>query len=139
MNHVEDPMKKFITQIATIEIPISNLESSIEFYVDILGVKVIYQGEQDAMLSFQSIGVPTIYLVETEETYTLSFENTNNGIIHSIIDFYTPSLKEFYDFLKMKNVEVGPLNINENGLGGFGFKDIDGNRLSACNIKHDIH
>ncbi|PLR77371.1 glyoxalase/bleomycin resistance/dioxygenase family protein [Bacillus sp. V3-13] len=130
-------MSNFISHIATIEIPVSSLEQSVDFYVDILGVEIHFKGEENAMLSFHSKGVPTIFLVETEEKSNLSFKNTYNNVIHSVIDFYTPSLKEFYDWLKEKNVEVGTLNINnENGLGGFGFKDPDGNLLSATNILH---
>ncbi|MBY0122037.1 VOC family protein [Bacillus sp. S/N-304-OC-R1] len=129
-------MSNFITHIATVEIPISSLERSIEFYTRVLGVKVSFKGEKNAMLSFQSKGVPTLYLVETADVQSLSFSNSNNGIIHSVIDFYTPSLVEFYEWLKKEHVEVGTFNVNENGIGGFGFKDPDGNLLSACNVSH---
>lgn len=129
-------MSNFITHIATVEIPVSSLERSIEFYTRVLGVKVFFKGEKNAMLSFQSKGVPTLYLVETADVQSLSFSNSNNGIIHSVIDFYTPSLADFYEWLKKENVEVGTFNVNENGIGGFGFKDPDGNLLSACNVSH---
>jgi catechol-2,3-dioxygenase len=129
-------MTRFISHVATIEIPVTNLEKSIEFYIEILGVELEFKGEKNAMLSFNRKGVPTIYLVQTEETQ-ISFTNTNNGIIHSIIDFYTPKLEEFYHWLKEKNIHVGTLNVNpENGFGGFGFKDSDGNLLGATNVLH---
>jgi catechol 2,3-dioxygenase-like lactoylglutathione lyase family enzyme len=127
----------FISHIATVEIPVSNLEQSVAFYVEVLGVKVEFKGEKNAMLSFQAKGVPTIFLVETEDRKSLSFSNSHNGVEHSIIDFYTQSLEEFHHWLQVKNIEVGPLNINEeHGFGGFGFKDPDGNLLSACNVLH---
>ncbi|MCS0790001.1 VOC family protein [Cytobacillus firmus] len=126
----------FISHIATVEIPVSNLERSVVFYVDVLGVKVEFKGEKNAMLSFQAKGVPTIFLVETEDRKSLSFSNSHNGVEHSIIDFYTQSLEEFHQWLQMKNIEVGPLNIKEHGFGGFGFKDPDSNLLSACNVLH---
>lgn len=130
-------LSNFISHIATVEIPVSNLKKSIEFYTDIIGVKVESSGENFAMLSFNSKGVPTLFLVETEDKKSLSFTNTNNDIVHSVIDFYSPNLHLFYSWLKEKNVEVGILNINnETELGGFGFKDPDGNSLSACNILH---
>ncbi|MGE8204670.1 VOC family protein [Heyndrickxia sp. NPDC080065] len=128
-------MSNFISHIATVEIPVTNLNKSIEFYIDILGVEVEFKGDKAAMLTFSAKGVPTLYLVETEEHKSISFINTNNGIEHSVIDFYTPNLNEFYNWLIDKEIEVGTLNVNnENGLGGFGFKDPDGNLLSACNI-----
>lgn len=130
-------MSHFISHVATLEIPVGNLEKSIEFYVDVLGVALEFKGEKNALLTYKKKGVPTFYLVETEETQRTSFKNTNNDIVHSIIDFYTPELKEFYQWLKEKNIEVGPLNIHsENGYGGFGFKDPDGNLLAATNVLH---
>ncbi|MGE7623811.1 hypothetical protein ACQKMD_12320 [Viridibacillus sp. NPDC096237] len=79
--------------------------------------------------------MPTIFLVETEAIGGLSFKNTNNEIVHSVMDFYTPSLTELHEWLKGKQVEVDTLNL-QGELGCFGFKDPDGNRLSACNILH---
>ncbi|MFY0517727.1 VOC family protein [Lysinibacillus sp. UGB7] len=130
-------MTKFITHIATIEIPVTNLKNAINFYSEILGVKTHSLAAQSAMLTFSTKGVPTLYLVQTEENVSLSFKNTNNAVVHSIIDFYTPDLKGFYNWLKEKNVEVATLNINhDSGYGGFSFKDPDGNTFSACNILH---
>jgi catechol 2,3-dioxygenase-like lactoylglutathione lyase family enzyme len=130
-------MSHFISHVATLEIPVTNLEKSIEFYIDILGASLEFKGTKNAMLTFKSKGVPTIYLVQTDETQAISFKNTNNGIIHSIIDFYSPKLKEFYHWLKEKDIPVGTLNISpENGYGGFGFKDPDGNLLSVTNVLH---
>ena len=129
-------MSHFVSRIATVEIPVSNLGNSIDFYIKVLGVHIEFKDEKTAMLSFRHKGVPTIFLVETEDTYPLAFTNTNSNVSHSIIDFYTPTLKDFYHWLKKNKVEVDSLNINEEGIGGFGFKDPDGNNLSACNIEH---
>jgi catechol 2,3-dioxygenase-like lactoylglutathione lyase family enzyme len=130
-------MSNFVSHIATVEVPVSNLEISLDFYTDILGVAIHFKGEKNAMLNFKSSGVPTIFLVETHDRSRLSFRNSNNDIVHSVIDFYTPSLSEFYQWLKDKKVEVGTLNIHpDHGTGGFGFKDPDGNLLSATNVLH---
>lgn len=131
-------MTNLISHIATLEIPVTNIEKSVQFYKDILGATIEFKGEKNAMLTMKAKGVPTIYLVQTEDSERLSFKNTNTNIIHSVIDFYTPALNELYDWLKEKEVEVGPLNVHhDNGFGGFGFKDPDGNWLSACNILHE--
>lgn len=131
-------MSHFISHVATIEIPVSNLNQSIKFYTEVVGVEVEFKGEKAAMLTFNKKGVPTFYLVQTEGIKVLSFKNTNTDITHSIVDFYTPSLEGFRNWLKEKDIEVGPLNINnENGFGGFGFKDPDGNLLSATNVLHN--
>lgn len=130
-------MNKFIPHIATLEIPVTNLQKSLEWYIDIFELKIHFKGEKNAMLIFGSKGVPSIFLVETEEQQCLSFKNTNNEIIHSVIDFYTPSLSDFHAWLKEKNVDVGPLNIDPtHGFGGFGFQDPDGNLLGVTNVLH---
>ncbi|USG64806.1 VOC family protein [Brevibacillus ruminantium] len=130
-------MTHFVSHIATVEIPVSHVQKSVEWYTDIFGLNVHFQDQNSAMLTFGAKGVPTIYLVETKEQQGLSFRNTNNDVVHSVIDFYTPSLTDFYQWLQEKHVDVGPLNIHpEHGYGGFGFKDPDGNLLSATNILH---
>lgn len=128
-------MSNFVTKIATIEIPVTNLKRAIEFYREVLSLEASYVGEKDAMLAFKERSMPKIYLVETKSNERLSFKNTHTGTNHSVIDFYTSSLEEFYHSLKERKIEVGTLNIDkESGFGGFGFKDPDGNLLGATNI-----
>jgi catechol 2,3-dioxygenase-like lactoylglutathione lyase family enzyme len=130
-------MSEFISHVATLEIPVSSLDRAIPFYQEVLGVEVHFKGERNAMLTFNRQGVPTIFLVETEAVGGASFRNSNNDIEHSVIDFYTHDLKSFHSWLKERNIETGPLNIHpDNGFGGFGFKDPDGNLLSATNVLH---
>ncbi|KRF13723.1 hypothetical protein ASG93_14160 [Paenibacillus sp. Soil787] len=119
-------------RISAVEIPVSNLEGSINWYVKVLGLEVQYRGSNDAMLTFNEIGVPGIFLCQTKDIQRLQFVNTSNDITHSVIDFYTANLEEFRNYLIEQHVEVGKLNMNLDH-GGFGFKDPDGNLLSACN------
>jgi catechol 2,3-dioxygenase-like lactoylglutathione lyase family enzyme len=135
----EEVVWRIVPRIATIEIPVSNLKRSIEWYSIILGIKVVHESEQAAMLHLQGgnrIGVPTLYLVQTSTEQRLSFLNTNTNIIHSVIDFYMPELARFHAFLKDQDIEVTEINYipGLKGMGGFGFKDPDGNSLSVCNV-----
>jgi len=84
------------------------------------------------------IRVPPLYLIQTESVENLSFKNTHTNIVHSVIDFYVPDLKRYHSFLKEQGLEVGTINFlpGMEGKGGFGFKDPDGNLLSACNVTH---
>jgi RNA polymerase sigma-70 factor (ECF subfamily) len=137
----DDVMWRIVPRIATIEIPVSNLKRSIEWYCKILGAKVVHETETDAMLHLQGsnkVGVPTLFLCQTDDlSNKLGFLNTNTNIRHSIIDFYVPDLVRFHKFLSDQGVNVGKLNYNiGDGLGGFGFSDPDGNLLAACNITH---
>ena len=129
-------MPCYVTRIATIEIPVKDLETSVNWYSKTLNLVVQHKTENDAMLSFNAKSVPTMYLVRTDAKARLSFDNTNTETTHSIIDFYTYNLEGFYESLKEAGVEVGTITMNERGFGGFGFKDPDGNQLGATNIAH---
>ncbi|KQL55492.1 hypothetical protein AN964_12925 [Heyndrickxia shackletonii] len=134
-------MWRIVPRIATIEIPVTNIKASIDWYQKVLGTKVAHETDYDAMLHLQGgnrIGVPTLYLVQTESVRNLSFLNTNTNIIHSVIDFYVPDLERYHTFLKEQGVEVSGINFlpGMEGKGGFGFKDPDGNSLSVCNVTH---
>jgi RNA polymerase sigma factor (sigma-70 family) len=135
----DEVMWRIVPRIATIEIPVSNLDLSISWYSKFLGTKVIHQDPTSAMLMLQGgnrIGVPTLYLVQTNDANRLSFKNTNTNTTHSVIDFFLPHLDRFHSFLTNENVEVTGINYIEGtpGYGGFGFKDPDGNSLSVCNV-----
>lgn len=135
----DDVMWRIVPRIATIEIPVSNLKKSIEWYSRNLGTRVVHETTTNAMLHLQGsnkIGVPTLFLCQTDDVSNkLAFLNTN--IRHSVIDFYVPDLVRFHKFLSDQGVNVGKLNYNiGEGLGGFGFSDPDENIFSACNIIH---
>jgi catechol 2,3-dioxygenase-like lactoylglutathione lyase family enzyme len=127
-------LNKYISRISSVEIPVTNLEASVNWYTQILGVHIQHKDEKFAMLTFDSIGVPGIFLCETQDSSRLFFKNTNNEVLHSIIDFYTSDLKGFHQYLLDQGVQVGELNLHaESDFGGFGFRDPDGNLISACN------
>ncbi|MCU9612595.1 sigma-70 family RNA polymerase sigma factor [Caldibacillus lycopersici] len=136
----EEVMWRIVPRIATIEIPVTNLPKSIAWYSKLLGLKAVYQDENSCMLHLQGssrIGVPTIYLVKTEDERRLLFKNTFTGIIHSVIDFYIDDLERFHHYLQQEGVKVTNLNyFPGTKQGGFGFEDPDGNLLSATNVTH---
>ncbi|WP_347551897.1 VOC family protein [Pseudalkalibacillus hwajinpoensis] len=125
-----------ISKIATIEIPVTNLQRSVYWYTETLQLSLIHHDESSgtAMLSLSSKGEPTLYLVEVEEHTPLSFYNEKTKVTHSVIDFYTRNLHDYHAYLSEQGVEVGSLPIEAGKQGGFGFQDPDGNWLSVCNI-----
>lgn len=127
-------MNKYISRISSVEIPVSNLEDSIKWYTQVFGLEIQFQDKNSAMLTFDAIGVPGIFLCETKDNSRLHFVNSNTEITHSVIDFYTSDLKGFHSHLIQQGIEVGALNMNtEYDVGGFGIKDPDGNMLGVCN------
>ncbi|MCA1031298.1 VOC family protein [Bacillus timonensis] len=129
-------MSSFVTRIATIELPVSDLETAANWYAKHLNMIVQHKSENEAMLSFNAKGVPTLFLVRTEDEKRMDFTNSRNGVTHSVVDFYTYDLKGFHEYLRESGVEVGKLNMMNEKFGGFGFKDPDGNSLSATNVQH---
>ncbi|MBD8069435.1 VOC family protein [Bacillus sp. PS06] len=126
-------MPSYVTRIATFELPVTDIEESVNWYAKMLNLVVQHKTEHDAMLSFNAKGIASIYLVRTDDPKRIHFENTQTKVIHSVIDFYTYNLEGFHKFLQDNGVDVGPLNV-QGEFGGFGFKDPDGNLLSATNI-----
>lgn len=136
----EDVMWRIVPRVSTLEIPVTNVKRSVEWYSEMLGTKAVHQDESAAMLHLQGgnrVGVPTLYLVQTESPERLSFKNTNTGVIHSVIDFYIQDLKKFHQFLRDRGVKVTNINLFPGSeYGGFGFEDPDGNLLSVTNVTH---
>jgi catechol 2,3-dioxygenase-like lactoylglutathione lyase family enzyme len=128
-----------IPRICTVEIPVANVKESAAWYSKIFGMKVVNLTDDDSvMLQMQggnNSGVPTVFLFQTETPERLSFNNTNTGIVHGVIDYYTADLHKFHAFLKEQEVEVTDLHMGE-GYGGFGFYDPNGNFHGACNAVH---
>ncbi|MFC5404325.1 sigma-70 family RNA polymerase sigma factor [Cohnella soli] len=142
-NIEREVLRAIVPRIATIEIPVFDLRRAVEWYGDMLGAKL--QGEwndewKSAMLHFQggsgAIGVPSIYLVKTEDKRRLTFKNTRHGYIQSVIDLYTHDLKGYYRFLKERGVDVNEIDWEqEPNRQGFGFRDCDGNSFGVCNVE----
>ncbi|MBW7475582.1 sigma-70 family RNA polymerase sigma factor [Paenibacillus oenotherae] len=142
-NIEREVMRGIVPRIATIEIPVSDLRRAVQWYGEMLGAKL--QGEWNgewtaAMLHFQggsgAIGVPSIYLVKTEDNRRLTFRNTRHGYIQSVIDLYTHDLKGYYRFLKEHGVDVNEIDWElEPHRQGFGFRDCDGNSFGVCNVE----
>jgi catechol 2,3-dioxygenase-like lactoylglutathione lyase family enzyme/predicted DNA-binding protein YlxM (UPF0122 family) len=136
-------MRAIVPRIATIELPVSDLHRAVEWYGEMLGAKLQGEWSDDltaAMLHFQgglgAIGVPSIYLVKTEDKRRLIFKNTRHGYIQSVIDLYTHDLKGCYRFLKEHGVDVNEIDWGrEPHRQGFGFRDYDGNSFGICNVE----
>jgi catechol 2,3-dioxygenase-like lactoylglutathione lyase family enzyme len=104
----------YLKKIAIIEVPVSNLQDSIDWYTTNLGMMVTWRGETEATVELSTPGSPQVFLVQTDEGVSLSFKN-------SVIDFHTDDLKGFHKFLTDRKIQVTREDVGERG--GFGFKD----------------
>ncbi|WP_246202552.1 VOC family protein [Virgibacillus doumboii] len=130
---------KMVSKITNVEIPVSNLERSVKWYTELLGLHIQYQDNDSAMLSFYVPGAASIFLMKTDDPSRLSFRNTTWNIDeNSVIDFYAEDLNACHEWLREQGANVTPLNSNEDGPLGFGLQDPDGNVLGVCNVDHDL-
>ncbi|KGX92974.1 hypothetical protein N781_13950 [Pontibacillus halophilus JSM 076056 = DSM 19796] len=124
-----------MVNVGTIEIPVEQLDESIQFYTEMLGLTTLQKGEESCMLTFNQHGAPNLFLVKSEQFQPLHFESShikNN----SIIDFYTTDLDTCHRVFSDAGIEVTSLNKTDSGLGGFGFKDPNGHWLGMHNVSN---
>ncbi|MBD3921619.1 VOC family protein [Paenibacillus sp. PR3] len=127
----------YITRLAGVEIPVSNLKAAIEWYEGVIGVRTVGEFNEswkEAMLDFP--GHPAgIYLVQTDSADRLKFHNTNHGYTQSVVDFYTEDLAGFHQYLLSLGVPTNrqTIDVQPGEISGFGFFDPDGNSLGATN------
>ncbi|WP_079911623.1 VOC family protein [Paenibacillus sp. 32352] len=127
----------YISRIAGVEIPVSNLKAAIEWYERVIGVKTVGEFDEswtEAMIDFPNHPVG-IYLVQTDTADRLKFHNTNHNYTQSVIDFYTEDLVGFHNYLKSLGIPTNreTIELKPGEIGGFGFFDLDGNSLGATN------
>ncbi|RJE86204.1 hypothetical protein D3P07_19200 [Paenibacillus sp. 1011MAR3C5] len=133
-----------VSGLAAIEIPVSSLRSSMDWYGEMLGAKpeaLWQEGDRFAMLHFRdnpvAAGSPALYLVETDDKARLTFNSTRYGYTHSVVDLYTHDLQGYYSFLRERHADVNEVDWEKEPYRqGFGFRDMDGNSLGVCKAEH---
>lgn len=121
-----------IQKIATLEVPVSDLDRSIQWFTTVLGLELKWKGADSAMIRLPEDTPPNIYLVRTESPDRLKFQNTNTGVRHSVIDFFTEDLAGLHAHLTERGATVTALKA---GARGFGLKDPDGNLFGVTDIR----
>jgi catechol 2,3-dioxygenase-like lactoylglutathione lyase family enzyme len=129
-------MKVPSVQISTIEIPVADLKRAVAWYGTALGLQCTWSDEHHAMLSGSTDATgpgAQILLVETNDPGRLVFQNSWNGVHHSVLDFRTADLEGLHAHLRAQVARVDDLQppVNEWAPRGFGFFDSEGNRLGA--------
>jgi catechol 2,3-dioxygenase-like lactoylglutathione lyase family enzyme len=114
---------KHIKRIDTVFVPVTDLERSEKWYLQMFNFKVTYRTPDGNYVSlhFDDPGPPktalTLYKVDKVPAAT-----------HVAFNFYTTDLEATYEFFKSNNVEVTDIEGGD-GMRFFGCKDPDGNLL----------
>jgi catechol 2,3-dioxygenase-like lactoylglutathione lyase family enzyme len=119
--------------VSTIEVPVRDLAASAAWYERVLSTEVTWHGEASMLLRMRHAHLQ-LYLVETSSGERLRFANPKSGVVHSVVDFFSPDLAAAHAALHALGVAVTDLRLHANDRGGFGFDDPDGNRFGVTNV-----
>lgn len=129
-----------VVRIDTVEIPIAELARAVSWYERALGFSCTWSDAHHALLESSGAngsdsvtqGV-RVLLVATADPSRIGFDNTHNGLRHSVVDFRTDELEALHAHLVTLGSAVDPLGppANDWAPRGFGFSDTEGNRLAA--------
>lgn len=128
----EQKVIKRITGVACINIPVKNIEKSLDFYINHLGctlVRKILKTDDGGGNAFIQLGNgPVLLLHQENEEYKIHF--MRNGNPAPMFELLTENAKEFFAVLKEEGVPVIG-DILENSCGDrFQVSDPDGNRIT---------
>ncbi len=127
-------------RIDTNFIPVKDIEESINWYKDILGLKLMWnEGDYAAFNVNTSIegqanielGHAMITLVKVYNIKTMDFDYESKK--HAMFNFYTIDIQATHDSLKEKGVKVSDINDYGN-IQVFDFLDINGHTFGVCHF-----
>ncbi|XRG80533.1 VOC family protein [Rossellomorea sp. GAMAL-10_SWC] len=119
--------KSFIEQVHYIRIPVNDLELSAQWYRDVLGLLLLNNTEELAILKVNE-GPFLLILVPTVDETIAHFSIDNKQEFS--IGFTSPELTKFHQHLIDHQVQVEDIKV-DNGHAFFHFYDPNGNKLQV--------
>lgn len=115
-----------LKRIDTVFLRVQNLEKSVKWYTDVLGLKLRWENLTNRYAAFD-VGETALTLYETPGTAIIP----NND---HLFNFFVEDIEHTHALLMESGVDIGPLEDGGGGLKWCFFKDIDGNRLDLCSF-----
>ncbi|MFJ5771625.1 VOC family protein [Psychrobacillus sp. NPDC093180] len=123
-------MGENLLRVGTIYIPVTNVKSASEWYVNKLGAELSYQDEDKAILNFAN---QSFFLVKSNDNQSSNFVDMN-GEERFSMTFEVNGLlalenihKDFID----KQIQVGEIENRGHAGRNFVFYDLDGNKFDV--------
>lgn len=119
-------------------IPVSNLQESIAWYVDVFGCT--FSWEEETGYAALHVSIPSeginkahamITLVEAEDFNSLCFYK--NGEVHPYMNFFTKDIERAHQVLTDKGLKVEPI-VDEGNLKFFNFFELNGHYMGVCSF-----
>jgi catechol 2,3-dioxygenase-like lactoylglutathione lyase family enzyme len=118
----------YLEEIHYFRVPVTDLEQSISWYTETLGLQLRFSQEDLAVLALKS--GPLYVLVKADNDSRGHF--TVNGQPEFSVGFTTLRIREFHTYLTTKDVRVEPIQ-EDKGHHFFYFYDPSGNKLQVHN------
>jgi catechol 2,3-dioxygenase-like lactoylglutathione lyase family enzyme len=123
-------VKQTLLRVGTTYIPVSNVELSSEWYVNLLGAELSYKDEDKAILNFAN---QSIFLVRSKENQSLNFYDIYGEERFSItfeVDGLN-ALEAIHKDFTRKQIRVGEIEDRGHPGRSFIFYDLDGNKFDV--------
>ncbi|RIX51400.1 VOC family protein [Paenibacillus nanensis] len=114
-----------IKNYAVIQLPVKNVDASVKWYKDVLGIPFTFEyapGDTEAWLNVAGVGLG---LIQSPKVPNLDFTNSK-GQLQPIISLQVDNIHEAYRELREKGVETGELVFKKSGGYSFTLRDPDG-------------
>ncbi|WP_339295538.1 VOC family protein [Paenibacillus sp. FSL W7-1279] len=116
-------------RVAVIQWPVKNVERSLKWYQEVLGVTLTFPFTPGDPAAWLCIGDVGFGLVQTEEVPRLEFTDMQ-GNLQPIVQLQVNEIHEVYRHLQDKKVTVSDMRYISDGGYSFSFTDPDGNTVS---------
>ena len=118
---------KLLQGIDTVIVRVSNIETSKEWYLEKLGLALLFEDAKMKLVVLDTNSPTSLTLWQTEQTFSVN-QNTASYPI-----FKTPDADALKQELLNRGIEVGEI-IQDDYVKYFLFYDPDGNILEACQV-----
>ncbi|GAB6928671.1 hypothetical protein JCM10914A_26540 [Paenibacillus sp. JCM 10914] len=116
-------------RIAVIQWPVKDVERSLRWYQDVLGLSLTFPYTPGDPAAWLCLGESGFGLVQAKEVPRLAFTDIQ-GQLQSIVQFQVNDIHGIYQQLQAKQVKVSAMKFIEDGGHSFSFNDLDGNTVS---------
>ena len=118
---------KLLQGIDTVIVRVSNIETSKEWYLEKLGLALLFEDAKMKLVVLDTNSPTSLTLWQTEQTFSVNRNTASYPI------FKTPDADALKQELLNRGIEVGEI-IQDDYVKYFLFHDPDGNILEACQV-----